>query len=276
MNFITFIFLIPTVLSSTVPFEYSEQCEWPQKYPECGGDYQSPIELSCKDAQEFDDVPPMKFHSYSRTIPGGSLILKNTGHTVELTICPHYKLKPKVDGGFLPGVFDFVNIHFHWGSSDRQGAEHILNEKRLSLEMHMVHKNNKYCSLEEASTQKDGVLIISILFKKAGDIKFSPIYNIVDAFEDIVNFGNQTHFDEGFSLASLFPVKKSRYFTYQGSITVPPCSESATWVVFAQYLPISCGELKEFRKLMDCHGEPMVDNYRKTQPVGDRIVVLVK
>lgn len=268
--------MIPTALSADETYEYSEQCEWGENFPECTGDSQSPIELSCKDATEFNEVPPMKFHGYSRTIPGESLILQNTGHSITLTICPHYSLKPKVDGGFLPGVFNFYSLHFHWGSTDRQGSEHTLNDKRFSLEMHMIHKNDKYCSYQEASNQKDGLLVIAVLFKRAKDIKYSPLFNIVDRIEDVLNFGNQTHFDEGFSLASLFPVRKSRYYTYQGSMSAPPCSETVTWVVFSQYLPISCPELMEFRKLKDCKGEPLVDNYRRTQPLGDRIVVMIK
>lgn len=278
MNFLAtcIIFWIPTAFTTDESFEYSEQCEWGQKFPECVGDHQSPIELNCQDATEFKDVPPMRFHCYTRTIPGESWILKNTGYTVQLSICPHYNLKPKVDGGFLPGVFDFVSLHFHWGSTDRQGSEHVLNDKRFALEMHLLHKNDKYCSYEEAANQKDGLLVISVLFKRAKDIKFSPIFNIVDRLEDVTDFGNETRFDEGFSLASLFPIKKNKYFTYQGSITVPPCSETVTWVVFPQYLPISCGELKEFRKLKDCKGEPLVDNFRRTQPIEDRIVVMIK
>lgn len=257
-------------------FEYSEQCSWGERFPECLGDNQSPIELKCKDATEFKDVPCLNFHSYSRTIPGESWILKNTGHSVKLSICPHYNVKPKVNGGFLSGTYVFEALHFHWGSTDRQGSEHTLNDKRFSLEMHMVHVNDKYCSHKEAVNQKDGLLVLSVFFKRARDIKFSPIYNVVDRLEDVVDFGNRTTFDEGFSLASLFPIRTNRYFTYQGSITIPPCSESVTWVVFAQYLPISCPELNEFRKLKDCKEEPMVDNYRNIQPLGDRIVVLIK
>lgn len=258
------------------PFEYSRQCDWGKKFPMCLGMNQSPIEINCREATSFNNVPPMKFHGFNRIVPGESWIMRNNGHTANLKMCPHYSKKPRVDGGFLPGVFIFENVHFHWGSSDRKGSEHVLNNKRFGLEMHMLYKNDKYCNMDTAISRKDGLLVLSVLFKKATDVKFSPIFNIVDRLEDIEYFGNKTKFDEGFSLGSLFPIKKNRYYNYQGSLTIPPCSESVTWVVFEQYLPITSGELNEFRKLKDHNEEPMVDNFRKVQAVGDRIVVKVK
>lgn len=276
MKLIIIIFSISLVFSKNIEYEYSEQCEWPEKFPECGGSHQSPIELNFKDATEFHDAPSLKFHSYSRIIPGDSWILTNTGHTMKLTICPHYDIQPKVEGGFLPGTFNLHNIHFHWGSKDTQGSEHVLNNKYFALEMHMVHWNDKYCSYEEARKFKDGLLAFGVLFKKADEIKFSSIFKIADAIENVLNFDNETHFDDGFSVGSLFPVKKCKYFTYQGSLTVPPCIEVITWIVFYQYLPISCGELREFRRIYDFNNEHVMDNFRKVQPIGDRVVGLIK
>jgi hypothetical protein len=33
----------------------------------------------------------------------------------------------QVVGGGLPGVFQFEQFHFHWGSVDQRGSEHNIN-----------------------------------------------------------------------------------------------------------------------------------------------------
>jgi hypothetical protein len=33
----------------------------------------------------------------------------------------------QVVGGGLPGVFQFDQLHFHWGSEDNRGSEHTID-----------------------------------------------------------------------------------------------------------------------------------------------------
>ena len=36
------------------------------------------------------------------------------------------KNKIKITGGGLPGEFQLAQLHFHWGSADQHGAEHVI------------------------------------------------------------------------------------------------------------------------------------------------------
>ena len=80
------------------------------------------------------------------------------------------------------------------------------------------------------------------------------------------------------------------YWTYEGSLTTPPLFETVTWIVFKKPMTVSKEQLETMRNLK-CNGSctgrtfsdfnpnediPMIDNYRPTQPINDRIVRQVK
>ena len=44
-----------------------------------------------------------------------------------------------MSGGPLAKPYQLLQLHFHWGSSDKWGSEHTINKRRFSLEMHLVH-----------------------------------------------------------------------------------------------------------------------------------------
>ena len=80
------------------------------------------------------------------------------------------------------------------------------------------------------------------------------------------------------------------YWTYEGSLTTPPLFETVTWIVFKKPMTVSKEQLETMRNLKcnsSCTGGifsnfnpnediPMIDNYRPTQPINDRIVRQVK
>jgi hypothetical protein len=37
---------------------------------------------------------------------------------------------PYIMNGGLPGVYKFVQLHFHWGSDDSRGSEHRIDGKK--------------------------------------------------------------------------------------------------------------------------------------------------
>lgn len=61
--------------------------------------------------------------------------------------------------------YEAMAVHFHWGSPQQKGSEHLLNGRRYDLEMHIVHRNTRYQSDEEARNQTDGLAVLAVLFK---------------------------------------------------------------------------------------------------------------
>lgn len=72
-----------------------------------------------------------------------------------------------INGGVLPGDFEAQSVHFHWGSAQTKGSEHVINSKRFDLEMHIVHKNKKYANITvgEASAYEDGLAVLGVFFQ---------------------------------------------------------------------------------------------------------------
>lgn len=72
-----------------------------------------------------------------------------------------------INGGVLPGDFEAQSVHFHWGSAQTKGSEHVVNSKRFDLEMHIVHKNKKYANITvgEASAYEDGLAVLGVFFQ---------------------------------------------------------------------------------------------------------------
>ena len=69
---------------------------------------------------------------------------------------------------------------------------------------------------------------------------------------------------EVIDLRTLLPVDKG-YYTFQGSLTTPPCSEGVRWFVLKTPMTLAANELTAFAKLY-----PM--NARPTQPLNGRAV----
>jgi carbonic anhydrase len=59
----------------------------------------------------------------------------------------------------------FEQLHFHWGSRNNIGSEHVINGKHYPMEVHFVHYNEKYGSFDDAVDKSDGLLVLSGLYR---------------------------------------------------------------------------------------------------------------
>lgn len=92
--------------------------------------------------------------------------------TVALTI-PKYSSEeekkgfrlPYIFGGPLDNEYEIESFHFHWGDKNNRGSEHTLNDMRLPLEMHIIHRNKKYRSLAEALQHPDGLCVLAFFYQ---------------------------------------------------------------------------------------------------------------
>ncbi|KAH8242782.1 hypothetical protein KR032_002166 [Drosophila birchii] len=271
-----FLFLLPFVANfrpDDRQFNYDAPDTWKVSYPNCGGWDQSPIAISNRKAISVA-FPPLEFGLYDE--PFDSLVtITNNGHSVEFEVpTTIHGLRPYVTGSLLDDTFETEAVHFHWGSPKSKGSEHVLDGRRYDLEMHIVHRNNKYLTLREAENHYDGITVLAVLFKV---VRTAPVFyqpGLSEVFSSLLHLGN---FNSSYTLPErlslgllLGTLDRGNFFTYKGSLTTPRCSPAVQWHVFADVLPISHRDLPKFWQLRDQRRRPLLNNFRPLQSQENR------
>ena len=198
----------------------------------CGiGKTQSPIDIRTKKAKPAD-LPAIAF-DYK---PGPLRVIDN-GHTVQVNYPAGSSIT--VDGA----RYDLVQFHFHKPSEEK------IDGKAHAMVAHLVHKGS------------DGALaVVAVLLDKGAD---NPTLHAIWS-----NLPKQKEKEVAapatIDAAALLPADKG-YYTFQGSLTTPPCSEGVRWFVLKTPMTLAANELTAFAKLY-----PM--NARPTQPLNGRAV----
>jgi carbonic anhydrase len=62
---------------------------------------------------------------------------------------------------------------------------------------------------------------------------------IIHSLNHIALKGQVADLKEALDYKALFPANTTDYWTYQGSLTTPPCTECVQWVVYKQPIQVS-------------------------------------
>ncbi|XP_053436367.1 carbonic anhydrase 5B, mitochondrial isoform X2 [Nycticebus coucang] len=200
------------------------------------GDRQSPINIRWRDSVYDPGLKPLTI-SYD---PNTCLHIWNNGYSF-LVEFEDSTDKSVIKGGPLEHKYRLKQFHFHWGAIDAWGSEHTVDSKCYPAELGKHHKE----------LQKLVDTLPSIKHK-----------------DTLVEFGL-------FNPSCLMPTCPD-YWTYSGSLTTPPLSESVTWIIKKQPVEVDHDQLEQFRTLLfTSEGEKekrMVDNFRPLQPLMNRTV----
>ena len=208
--------------------------EWGALSPEFAtcklGRNQSPIDIRGAKAA---DLPTIKF-DYK---PSPLKVIDN-GHTIQVNYAPGSSIEV---GGMR---YELVQFHFHKPSEEK------IDGKSHAMVAHLVHKS-----------PEGKLAVVAVLLDKGGanGLIDSIWKNLPTAKEKEVLITNVT-----IDAANLLPENKG-YYTFQGSLTTPPCSEEVTWLVLKTPVKIGDGEITAFGKIY-----PM--NARPTQALNGRAV----
>ncbi len=244
---------------------------WCEKFPDANGKRQSPINIVTKDARVDAALGPLKL------TPARCADVVNNGHTVQVNIDSS---DTNMSGGPLKHNYRFAQFHFHWGSKDGQGSEHTVDGKPYDAELHLVHWNTDMFKAVGEALPKDKGLAVLTAFIKVG--KEHPAWTKLVALLNSVKCKNDKFsIQEAFDALSLLPENKTDYWTYEGSLTTPPCYESARFIIYREPVEVSAEQISALRGLLSyCKGETpccndsdnMCDNYRPTMPLNGRVV----
>jgi carbonic anhydrase len=179
--------------------------------------------------------------------------VQNLGHTVQLDFEPGSTVH--VDDK----IFEFKQIHFH------TPAEHLIDGITYPMEMHVV--NTLQSQAEEETTE---YLVFSFLFKMVKENTFiKEFINLIpgdkNESEDIstgaVNLRNLVDYDPAYNPKEVI----KSYFSYKGSLTTPPYTESVNWFVMKTIIDASPVQIQQINKIEG-------DNARRIQALYGRSV----
>ena len=100
-----------------------------------------------------------------------------------------------MSGGGLGHSYKLAQAHFHWGSADHRGSEHIIGTEAFPLEMHLVHYKAVHSSLGEALQEGafDSLAVLGVFFSvQLGGLVHVPSLDILTAvMENVTTAGTE-------------------------------------------------------------------------------------
>ncbi|KAL8581121.1 hypothetical protein ACOMHN_033569 [Nucella lapillus] len=242
---------------------------WPAKFPAAGGVQQSPIDIDTRQVlydQKLTATPLKMDYKTEKT-----LHLSNTGASIKADC----ELPSTLTGGPLgQDVYRLAQFHLHWGRQDDRGAEHTVDGKVYSAELHLVHWNSsRYKSFGEAVTQQNGLAVLCMFIKV--DKAHKGFERISSQLSKAICKGDDCNLTADFDPTCLLPEDTTRFWTYHGSLTTPPCYESVQFILFQEDISFSAEQMNALRSLHfgDNNSACMVDNFRPTCNLGGRTVL---
>ncbi|CAG7729912.1 unnamed protein product [Allacma fusca] len=206
-----------------------------------------------------------------------SFFIENNGNTVSIRLRLDLTSTTYLSGSLLGGSYVFSQLHFHWGSDDQQGSEHIFDGIRKPMEAHFVHYANRYPGISEALTSNTpgAVTVFAVIF----DISDSdnPALNpIIRELRKLHNANPEVRIQSrGLVLTDLLcpnTLREVEVIQYDGSLTTPDCAEVVLWNLMIPTIPISQNQLNEFRRLRNRRGRPLSNNFRPLQNLNGRVL----
>ncbi|KQS51970.1 carbonic anhydrase 1 [Drosophila erecta] len=238
------------------------------------GKSQSPIALDRNTAYK-KALPAIFFGNYYQQLTN-PVWIRNNGHTITLEITKTINGRlPYISGGRLKGRYLASNLHFHWGSNNSRGAEHLIQRLRYYGEIHIVHWNEKYKNVAEAAEQKDGLAVVAVLMSidKKRRTKSETLISLMESVVRIPIIDSNTSYHGFLSLDELIDSPNLKdFFSYDGSLTTPNCYEAVIWIVFTEITFVGLTPSSKFWLLTDDAGNQLVNNYRSLQHLNGRTV----
>ena len=237
---------------------------------ECGGSNQSPIDLTY-DMESSDELDTRDdaFNIFGSNEKQQTVIWN--GFTSQVNM-------KTGNGGFwsqfawndIGSSRSYSAVQYHWHAQ----SEHTIEGQRFDLELHIVHAPNKPYKVTNNNGFKYAVLgIIFDTENHNADLNDNQ-EKLIDAMFDSMawdNAANKVVVPETKVGEFLQQVNTDRRWTYQGSLTTPPCSTKLYWNVFSTVYPIKQRHLDQFLKLQErTAGLRESGNWRVIQETTDK------
>jgi carbonic anhydrase len=196
----------------------------PSSWPgDCNFGYrQSPIIYDQVDAISALERPPLIMTGASNLMPTEVHVINN-GHGATFSFVFPGNVTPEITGGPLnKKVYKFSSFHFHYP------CEHLPAKfkDRCQLELHFVHFNAIYNTIEEATNKPDGLAVVGLMYEENNNIesiKFPYLGMLPRVYEPNTDYTERNNL---FTYADALGFTEFPLFvSYDGGLTTPECSK---------------------------------------------------
>ncbi|KAJ1357785.1 putative carbonic anhydrase-like protein 2 [Parelaphostrongylus tenuis] len=178
-------------------------------------------------------------------------------------------------GPALPYRYRLHQISVHFGHPDgERGSEHTVDRVRFPAEVQLLAYNiDLYTNYSQAITQPRGLLAISVIVD-IGSTTEVALRRLTVASQSITYKGMRTVLR--LNPAGLLP-RTTQYVTYEGSLTIPGCHETVTWIIMNNPIYITRDDLQiwnELQKTESKQPDPayMTPVYRPLKALNGRLL----
>ncbi len=193
------------------------------------GAAQSPIDISDASALELVDID-FEYGESANSI-------FNNSHTIQVNI----------DAGsaiVYNGIrYNLLQFHFHAPS------EHTIDGVAAPMEIHFVHQDPNSGTL--------AVVGLMLIEGEQDNHAYAAVFDHLPAQPS-----EPEAIGADLMLETLLPATRA-FYTYQGSLTTPPCSEIVRWLLLDSPVELGPGQIAAFTAIFD-------GNARPVQPLGKR------
>ena len=124
--------------------------------------------------------------------------------------------------------------------------------------MHLVHyESNLHSSYEEALNHEEGVVILAVQYEITNEDNSK--YGFLDGLDSVREAGSSAEVDLQNVEGLLEGMSKEEFFSYHGSLTRPPCTNTVTWIVMKDRISISSRQVRRFCVFHSLHTSSMTN-----------------
>jgi carbonic anhydrase len=185
------------------------------------GSHQSPIDIRMAHHANAREALAFEYH------PMGLRVVNN-GHTIQVNAPPGNVLR-------LNGErYTLRQFHFH------QPSEHHVEGKGYAMELHLVHQG-----------PVGQVVVVAVLMEEG-----SENHVLARFWTRLPKRVGEESTVVGLNAADLLPTQ-THYYTYEGSLTTPPCTEGVRWIVLKEPVQVSPEQATQFGVIVGHDARPL-------------------
>jgi carbonic anhydrase len=202
---------------------------WGKEFPTCArGKSQAPLNIKGPFEKALFAIAP--------DYKPGPLRIINNGHTIQVNVNPGSKLR--IDS--MP--FELLQFHFH------KPSEELIDGKPAAMVVHFVHKNSE-----------GRLAVLGVLLKEGNE---NPGIKALWAHAPAKEGPEVQPDGVTFNPGNLVP-RENEFYSYEGSLTTPPCTEGVRFFILKSQANISREQVEQF---------PFKKNARPVQPQNGRAI----